>query len=172
MSITITDLEGNEHSVYVALSGGRLSAMVRCPSEEVFDATALSVGLMEHTNPAIPAVIDLETEEVITEAVEASGPLKPVKHVTITKIGKLVLTPGTYDEEGNELTAPVVDDRYHVNFWLGPELAAKGEWKKWAIQWSDYGQSVEPNAEESAKALNSIELIDPATVRSPSNVML
>ena len=172
MSITITDLEGTEHDVFVAMQGGRLHVMVRCPDEATFDAVALSVRLLEHTNPAQPAVIDPETKEVIREAVEASGPLKPVKHVTIARLGKLVLTPGTYDGEGNELTPPVVDHRFHANIWLGPPLVARGLWKKWSIEWTQNGQDVaDTNANEQAKVLNSVELIDPPTVHSPSNVM-
>lgn len=33
----------------------------------------------------------------------------------IDEIGPIVTTPGTYDEDGNELTPPIVDDRHHVN---------------------------------------------------------
>lgn len=30
-------------------------------------------------------------------------------------VGSVTTTPGTYDEDGNEVTPPVVDGRYHVN---------------------------------------------------------
>lgn len=172
MSITIEDLEGNSHEVYVAMEGGRVAAMIRCPTKEIFDATALSVGLLEYTNPAIPEVLD-EEGNIVKEAVEASGPLIPSFGVTISRIGSLILIPGEYDSEGNEVVPPVKDDRYHVNFWLDPQVASRGLWKKWAIQWTLNGTPVaDTNANESAKELNSVELIDPATVSSPSNVML
>jgi hypothetical protein len=33
----------------------------------------------------------------------------------IVEIGKIVTTDGTYDEEGNELTAPIYADGYHYD---------------------------------------------------------
>lgn len=30
-------------------------------------------------------------------------------------IGPIVTTPGTYDEDGNEIIPPVIDDRFHAN---------------------------------------------------------
>src|SRR5210317_2063245 len=39
---------------------------------------------------------------------------------SIVRLGNIVITPGTYDEEGNELTAPVLSDKYHVDvMWNG-----------------------------------------------------
>jgi hypothetical protein len=34
----------------------------------------------------------------------------------IDEVGSIEVTPGAYDEEGNELTPPVMDTRHHVNF--------------------------------------------------------
>lgn len=70
-------LEVDDTRVYVSIQGGRLHAMVRATDKDTFDEKALEVGLKVHTNPAQPAVIDPETEEVITPAVPASGPLVP-----------------------------------------------------------------------------------------------
>ena len=43
-------------------------------------------------------------------------------------IGPIVVVPGTYDEEGNEITPPVIDNRFHANLrcteeisWMIPE---------------------------------------------------
>ena len=33
----------------------------------------------------------------------------------VVEIGKIITTDGTYDEEGNELTAPVYADGYHYD---------------------------------------------------------
>lgn len=38
-----------------------------------------------------------------------------VGHPDTDHIGAVITTPGTYDDEGNEVTPPVVDSRYHVN---------------------------------------------------------
>ena len=165
-------LEVDGVRVYATLEGGLLSCMVRATDKATFDAQALAVGLKVYQNPAIPAVIDPETGEVITPAVEASGPLIPSPGTTITELGPLVLTPGTYDEEGNELTPPVMDNRYHVNSWLAPWLVERGGWKTWGVMWTQNGQPVDPNNAEEAVAYQGIELIDPLTVSSPSNILL
>lgn len=34
---------------------------------------------------------------------------------SIVRLGNIVLTDGEYDEEGNETTAPVLSDNYHVD---------------------------------------------------------
>ena len=38
----------------------------------------------------------------------------------IDEIGAIATTPGTYDEEGVELTPPVWDNRHHVNYQGAP----------------------------------------------------
>jgi len=39
-------------------------------------------------------------------------------HVFIDEIGAVAITPGEYDDEGIEITAPVMDDWHHVNLRL------------------------------------------------------
>jgi hypothetical protein len=34
----------------------------------------------------------------------------------IDEIGPVVVTPGVYDNDGNEVTPPVMDNRHHLNF--------------------------------------------------------
>ena len=158
---------------YVRLDGGLLSCMIRAADKATFDKQALAVGLKVYQNPAIPAEFDEETGEIIIPAVEASGPLIPAPGTTITEIGPVTLTPGAYDEKGNEQTPPVMDKRFHANFWLAPWLVERGLWKQWAVAWGQNGQkTVAPNKAEDAVSYNGIELIDPITVSSPSNVLL
>jgi len=157
--------------VYVTLEGGRLWAMVRATDKATFDAKALEVGLKVYTNPAQPEVLD-EEGNVVTPAVEASGELIPAPGVTITEMGPHVLVPGTYDQDGNEVTAPVLDNRFHSNFWLGPHLVERGLWKQWALAWTANGQAGTPNNAEESVVYEGIELIDPVTVTSPANRML
>ena len=38
------------------------------------------------------------------------------KDWAIDEIGPLVITPGVYDEEGVEITPPVIDNGHHINF--------------------------------------------------------
>ncbi len=158
--------------VYVTFDRGNLWAMIRATDKATFDAQALSVGLKVHKNPAQPAVIDPETGEVIREAVEASGPLVSAPGVTIAELGPHVTTPGEYDDAGNEITPPVMDTRHHVNFWLNARLVEAGAWKRWALAWSYYGTKAKANKQEDALKYQGVELIDPATIASPSNRLL
>jgi hypothetical protein len=84
---------------------------------------------------------------------------------------RIVLTPGTYDAEGNELTAPVFDSRYHANILLGPHIVARGTWKEPLLNYAVNGQLVtDRNRDELAYVINGVELIDPDSIRSPANV--
>jgi len=171
--ITITNLDGAEHDVFATmLPSGVLWQMVRCPDEATFDAVALAVGLTVYTTPAQPAIIDADGQE-IAPAVPASGPVIPAPHTTITKIGNIVLTPAVTDAEGNIATPAVLDTRFHANFWLGPEVVARGLWKKLAITWTQNGTEVaESNRHEAAVKFQGVELIDPDSISTPSNVLL
>lgn len=40
-------------------------------------------------------------------------------------IGPIVVVPGTYDEEGNEITPPVIDNRFHANLRCTEGVAVK-----------------------------------------------
>jgi hypothetical protein len=158
--------------IYATFDRGNLWCMIRAIDKATFDAQALAVGLKVHETPATPAVIDPETLEVITPAVEASGPLIPARGVTITEIGPHILVPAVMDDTGGVVTAAVMDNRYHVNFWLDAATVARGEWMKWATAWTYYGSDIVANAEETGASMNGIELIDPETVKRPSNRML
>jgi len=165
-------LEVDGTRVYATMDRGNLWCMVRAYDKETFDGLAVDAGLKVFTNPAQPEVIDPETGEVITPAVEASGPLIPAPGVTIAEMGDLVLTPAVIDAEGVEITPAVKDGRFHANFWLNADLVAKGNWKQWALAWTENGQAVEQNSQEEGVAFQGIELIDPATVSSPRNRLL
>jgi len=49
----------------------------------------------------------------------------PTHNHAIVRLGNLVLQEGTYDEEGNEVTPPVMSDTYHVDvLWDGEPLSS------------------------------------------------
>ena len=49
----------------------------------------------------------------------------PTHSHSIVRLGHIVLTDGEYDEEGNETTAPVLSDNYHVDvLWNGEPEAS------------------------------------------------
>lgn len=161
----------NDQPVYATLSGGRLSTMVRATDEATFDAVGLQVGLLRYENPAQDAVVD-EDGNVITEAVPASGAIIATQGNTVVRLGPHVITPATYDDEGNVITPAVMDNRFHVNFWLSPEATKRGEWEAWIVQWMLNGTLAEQNKSEVALLYQGVEVIDPASISSPSNVLL
>jgi hypothetical protein len=158
--------------IYATFDRGNLWCMIRAVDKATFDAHALAVGLKMHEIPAQSAVLDHETQEVITPAVEASGPLIPAYGITITEIGPHILVPAVVDADGFEVTPAIMDNRHHVNFWLDAATVARGEWMRWATAWTYYGSDIVANAEEAGVSMNGIELIDPETVKRPSNRML
>lgn len=174
--MTYTDETGrlyvDETPVYAKLSGGVLHCMIRCTDEATFETVGLQVGLLRYENPAQDAVVDPETGEEITPAVPASGAIIPTQGNTVTRLGSHVITPATYDEEGNEVTPAVMDNRFHVNFWLSPEATKRGEWEAWIVQWMLNGTLAEQNKSEVALLYQGVEVIDPASISSPSNVLL
>lgn len=137
--------------VFVAFDRGNLAAMLRCVDKATFESAAVDVGLMR---------------------VNEDGILTPQAGTTITELGRYVLSPAVIDEQGNELTPPVTDNRYHVNLWLPPKTVANGRWQQWALQWTLFGSYATPNKDEVAKALSGVELIDPLTIGDPFNKLL
>ena len=139
--------------IYGVLDRGNLWCMIRATDKATFDAQALDVGLKVYANGV-------------------DGDLVPVRGVTIAEIGALVLKETEVDAAGVVVSAAVTDDRYHVNFWLDAETVARDTWMQWATLWTYYGIAVVPNNQEDGTAMQGIELIDPATVISPRNVLL
>jgi hypothetical protein len=157
--------------IYGVMDRGNLWLMSRSTDKETFDAFAVDAGLKFYTNPSQAEVLD-EDGEVERQAVAASGPLKIYPDVTIAEPISHVLKAGVYDAEGNETTAPVMDNRYHVNIWIGPKMLSRNAWMRWATLWTHYGDAIVANAGEDGTAMSGVELIDPATVAQPANLLL
>lgn len=159
--------------VFVDISGGRLTAMIRSQDEATFWAQAQAVGLIRHRDPGAPAITDPETGEVLVPAVEPSGPLVPVPGVTIRKpyVWLYQVTPGEYGLDGEEITPPTYDPRPHTTFWMSPEVVERGAWCDWAWAWTVLGSPGTPIREEVSLQYGGVELIDPKTVRGASDRM-
>jgi hypothetical protein len=57
-----------------------------------------------------------EAQGWITSDEDGNPIVQPFSHTwAIDEIGPIITTPGVYDEEGNEITPPVWDNRHHVN---------------------------------------------------------
>ena len=59
---------------------------------------------------------------------EVDGESHPSHSHTVVKLGNIVVEQGTYDEEGEELTAPVLADKYSVDvLWNASEITEEVE---------------------------------------------
>ena len=165
--------EENPAIALVNVSGGMVDAVVRATDEATFEAAARWAELRYELTET---VTDPETGETTTEG---TGVWATSKGVNISPLGPVVITPGTYDADGNQLTAPVLDTRYHVNIRIADPAVSRVDehgipkWEKWALAWSLGGApDTQVNAEEEGRVMQSVSLIDPDTIRSPSRVWL
>ena len=53
--------------------------------------------------------------EALGVATDEDGNNYPTHKHSIVHLGHIVLEQGTYDEEGNEITPPVLSDKYHID---------------------------------------------------------
>lgn len=147
--------------------GGRILMMGRATSRDVMHQTLVAADLLfERTDPEWEGTRYYYGSDVgaVEEQPYAYDP-------RVAPMPRIMLTPGTYDEDGNELTAPTFDSRYHANILLGPGIVARGTWKAPLINYALHGQLVtDKNRDELAYVMNGVELIDPDTTRSPANV--
>lgn len=158
---------------FVAVSGGYVDAVVRATDLAAFEAAAKVAELLYEITET---VTDPDTGETTQQG---TGEWAVAKGVNIDHIGPVEITPGTYDADGNEITAPVMDTRHHVNVRLGPpatdRVDAQGnlKWHKWALAWTQTGtDDTQVNASEQAKVLMDVALIDPETINTPSRAWL
>ena len=69
------------------------------------------IGKYEFTNEST----DKSKIAALGTATDEDGNTYPTHKHCIVELGNIVITPGDYDEEGNELTAPVLSEMYHVD---------------------------------------------------------
>lgn len=63
------------------------------------------------------AIADLKAKGVYTEDLSFGNGIH-----AIVEIGLVILTDGTYDEQGNEITAPIFADGYHYDIMSETEI--------------------------------------------------
>jgi hypothetical protein len=76
----------------------------------------MNIYKLKYTNKQA-ALTDLKAKNVYVEqTIEGQTELMYGEGIqAVVEIGPIVLTPGTYDNEGNEITAPVYADGYHYD---------------------------------------------------------
>ena len=178
MSIVIQDPNGDDVSVNLQWSGGMIDAEVRATDEAAFVAAALQQGIYVREMQTVVDDDGVETEEPVLDE-DGNEIIRPAAGVNVSVIGPVVVVPATYDDEGNELTPPVMDNRYHVNLRMaGPALTAADEngypdWQTTAILWTESGVAdTEINSHESALIVEDVGLIDPESIDTPKRVWL
>ena len=72
-------------------------------------------------------------------ATDENGNEYPTHKHTIVQLGYVVMQQGTYDEDGNELTAPVLSDKWHVDALFKDLDDHPYGWKSYAIDANDNG---------------------------------
>ena len=172
MSINLGTDE-NPQIAYVSLNGGFVDAQVRATDYDTLIAAAKVAELMYEI---METVTDPDTGET-TE--QGTGEWALARGVSMDHVGSIVITPATYDADGNELTPAVLDTRHHCNIRLASpateQVDENGDlkWHKWALNWTQSGiDDTQVNASEEAKVLMGVALINPETINSPSRVWL
>jgi hypothetical protein len=83
----------------------------------------MNIYKLKYTNKQA-ALTDLKVKNVYVEqTIEGQTELMYGEGIqAVVEIGLIVLTPGTYDNEGNEITAPVYADGYHYDIMCIQEI--------------------------------------------------
>ena len=88
----------------------------RFPDRDTFLDLALATGHATQASGS-PAELDEDGNEVAAAVEPGPIELTPYTHEhAIDEVGPVVLTSGVYDDDGNEVTPPVIDNSHHVNF--------------------------------------------------------
>ena len=91
-------------------------------------------------------------------ATDEDGNTYPTHKHCIVELGNIVITPGDYDEEGNEITAPVLSELYHVDvLWKGLEpVDPEAETLQYTHPdgWADYAADINDNGVHSFMGLD------------------
>ena len=67
-------------------------------------------------------------------AIDIDGNETPSHPHTIVHLGNIVLQAGEYNAEGEEVKAPILSDKYHIDvLWIGLETHPRG-WKSYAAE--------------------------------------
>ena len=96
------------------------------------------------------------TNEAAADAAIAALPHdeegNPTYSHAIVKLGYLTVTPATYDDEGNELTAAVLSDVYAVDvYWDGEPLASWDQYIVWPTPMGIHSYGSSSSRDEYAK---------------------
>lgn len=93
----------------------------------------------EFTDEATYETAKLDIAHEIEDDGEGNTNFYFISGDTIAPLGNITLTPATFDEDGNELTAPVLSDKWHVDVLWAAAENEPDSWKAFAVTLSDLG---------------------------------
>ena len=72
--------------------------------------------------------------DALGTATDEDGNEYPTHKNSIVKLGNIVITQGEYDEEGNEITAPILSENYCIDvLWNDKEDIAIEDWSAYEV---------------------------------------
>ena len=96
--------------------------------------------------------------EALGVATDEDGNIYPTHKHSIVHLGNIVLEQGTYDEEGNEITPPVLSESYHIDVcWdLSDSFDEDGNpvYADHPFGWKTYSVDLDDNGVHSFMGLN------------------
>ena len=96
----------------------------------------MKIGKYEFENESI---VDSLIKKLGVE-IDDEGNEYPTHKNAIVKIGHFVVNPGTYDDDFNELTPPVLYDKFCVDIlWHDENDSAISDWSQYEIKIEDEG---------------------------------
>jgi len=154
--------DGTEVECFISGAGGMIDAVLRAESRDAWEQAAVAAEVLE------PVTLD-----------GGATTLSPVPGNHIDEIGPVMLTPGAYAEDGTEVSAPIIDSRYHVNLRLTePALSKRDDmgylkWETTVLTWMQHGvDDANANKSEIGKLLQQVTLIDPGSINTKKRAWL
>ena len=85
-----------------------------------------------------------EKIDALGTATDENGNEYPTHKNTIVQLGNIVLEQGEYDEQGEEITAPILSDKWHVDVaWDNSEITSEDGEVEHPYGWKSYAVDIE-----------------------------
>ena len=87
-----------------------------------------------------------EKIDALGTATDENGNEYPTHKSTIVQLGNIVLEQGEYNEEGEEVTAPVLSEKWHLDVaWNDAEITSEDGEVDHPYGWKSYAVDIEGN---------------------------
>lgn len=97
--------------------------------------------------------------DALGTATDENGNEYPTHKSTIVQLGNIVLKQGEYDDEGEEVTAPVLSNKWHLDVaWSNAEITSEDEEVDHPYGWKSYAVDIDSDGVHSFFGLSYNEL--------------